>query len=59
MSSPGTARRLWALGEPFHALLYFAAECLAAGESAGLTRVLETATSPSVPRRSEPWGRRS
>jgi hypothetical protein len=36
VSSPGTARRLWALGEPYHALLYFAAECLAAGESAGL-----------------------
>ena len=33
MSSPGTARRLWALGEPYHALLYFAAECLAAGET--------------------------
>ena len=26
MTSPGTARRLWALGEPFHALTYFAAE---------------------------------
>ena len=36
MSSPGTARRLWALGEPFHALLYFADECRAAGEAAGL-----------------------
>jgi hypothetical protein len=37
MSSPGTARRLWALGEPFHALIYFADECLAAGRNAGLT----------------------
>jgi hypothetical protein len=36
MTSPGTARRLWALGEPFHALLYFSAECLEAGERAGL-----------------------
>ena len=24
MTSPATARRLWALGEPFHALIYFA-----------------------------------
>ena len=37
MSSPGTARRLWALGEPFHALIYFADECLTAGKGAGLT----------------------
>jgi hypothetical protein len=37
VSSPGTARRLWALGEPFHALVYFAAECRAAGEAVGLT----------------------
>jgi hypothetical protein len=36
MTSRGTARRLWALGEPFHALTYFADECLAAGEAAGL-----------------------
>jgi len=36
MSSPGTARRLWALAEPFHALSYFAQECLDAGEQAGL-----------------------
>jgi hypothetical protein len=31
------ARRLWALGEPFHALTYFADESRAAGEAAGLT----------------------
>ncbi|TFV85939.1 hypothetical protein E4P40_13540, partial [Blastococcus sp. CT_GayMR20] len=37
MSSPGTARRLWALGEPFHALIYFADEFLSAGKAAGLT----------------------
>ncbi|UOY03392.1 SCO6745 family protein [Blastococcus sp. PRF04-17] len=36
MTSPATARRLWALGEPLHALIYFAAECRAAGEAAGL-----------------------
>jgi hypothetical protein len=36
MTSPGTARRLWALGEPFHALTYFADESRAAGEAAGL-----------------------
>jgi hypothetical protein len=32
-----TARRLWALGEPYHALTYFADESRAAGEAAGLT----------------------
>src|SRR5438270_737951 len=37
MTSPGTARRLWAPGEPFHALTYFADESRAAGEAAGLT----------------------
>jgi hypothetical protein len=37
MTSAGTARRLWALGEPFHALTYFADESRAAGEAAGLT----------------------
>jgi len=36
LTSPATARRLWALGEPFHALLYFSAECLGATEDAGL-----------------------
>jgi hypothetical protein len=36
MTSPATARRLWALGEPYHALLYFAAESLGAGEGLGL-----------------------
>lgn len=37
MTSPATARRLWALGEPYHALTYFADESRAAGEAAGLT----------------------
>lgn len=37
MTSPGTARRLWALAEPFHALTYFADESRAAAEAAGLT----------------------
>ena len=36
MTSPGTARRLWALGEPFHALTYFAAEARTAAEEAGV-----------------------
>jgi hypothetical protein len=36
MSSPGTARRLWALAEPFHALTYFATECRDTAEEAGL-----------------------
>jgi hypothetical protein len=36
MTSPATARRLWALGEPYHALLYFAAECREAGQAIGL-----------------------
>jgi hypothetical protein len=36
MSSPGTARRLWALAEPFHALTYFAQESRDAAERAGL-----------------------
>ena len=42
MSSPATARRLWALGEPFHALTYFADECRAAGEAAGLAGFWQT-----------------
>jgi hypothetical protein len=42
MTSPATARRLWAVGEPFHALLYFAAECLTAGEAAGLKGFWQT-----------------
>jgi hypothetical protein len=42
MTSPGTARRLWALGEPFHALIYFADESRAAGETAGLTGFWQT-----------------
>ncbi len=37
MTSPGTARRLWALAEPFHALTYFAEEARSAAGSAGLT----------------------
>ncbi len=36
MTSPGTARRLWALAEPYHALTYFADESRAEGEAAGL-----------------------
>ncbi|MGK5113608.1 MULTISPECIES: SCO6745 family protein [unclassified Geodermatophilus] len=36
MTSPATARRLWALGEPFHGLTYFADECRTAAEAAGL-----------------------
>ncbi|SDO14684.1 hypothetical protein [Geodermatophilus sp. DSM 45219] len=36
MTSPGTARRLWAMGEPFHALTYFTDECRTAAEATGL-----------------------
>ena len=36
MTSPATARRLWALGEPYHALTYFADECRTAVEGTGL-----------------------
>ena len=36
------ARRMWALGEPFHALTYFADECRAAGGAAGLTGFWQT-----------------
>ena len=36
MTSPGTARLLWSLAEPFHALTYFADEAAAAFEAAGL-----------------------
>lgn len=36
MTSPATARRLWVLSEPFHALSYFAAECLGASADIGL-----------------------
>ena len=32
MTSPGTARLLWSLAEPFHALTYFAEEAQAAFE---------------------------
>ncbi len=37
MTSAGTARRLWALAEPVHAVTYFAEEARSAGEAAGLT----------------------
>jgi hypothetical protein len=37
VSSPGTARRLWALAEPLHAVTYFAEEARSAGEAAGLS----------------------
>ena len=36
MTSAGTARRLWALAEPYHALTYFAAESRDAAEERGL-----------------------
>ena len=36
MTSPGTARLLWSLAEPFHALTYFADEAAAAFTTAGL-----------------------
>jgi hypothetical protein len=36
MTSPATARRLWALGEPFHALTYFADEARTAYLAVGL-----------------------
>lgn len=36
MTSPATARRLWAIAEPYHALTYFAAESRAASEARGL-----------------------
>jgi hypothetical protein len=36
MTSPGTARRLWVLAEPFHALTYFAKESRDAAEQVGL-----------------------
>jgi hypothetical protein len=36
MISSGTARRLWALAEPFHALTYFAQESRDAAEKTGL-----------------------
>jgi hypothetical protein len=37
VTSPATARRLWALGEPYHALTYFTAESREAAEAVGLT----------------------
>jgi hypothetical protein len=36
VTSPAAARRLWAIGEPYHALTYFAAESRDASESHGL-----------------------
>jgi hypothetical protein len=36
VTSPATARRLWALGEPYHALTYFADECRTVIEATGL-----------------------
>jgi hypothetical protein len=36
VTSPATARRLWALWEPYHALTYFADECRSAAEATGL-----------------------
>ena len=58
MTSLGTARRLWALGEPFHALTYFADECRAAGERGRAERASGRPTSPSGPLRSAPSGLR-
>jgi hypothetical protein len=42
MTSPATARLLWSLAEPYHALTYFAAECTAAGQDAGLKGFWQT-----------------
>jgi hypothetical protein len=42
VTSPATARRLWALGEPLHALIYFAEEQVQAGEKAGLRGFWQT-----------------
>ena len=42
MTSLGTARRLWALGEPFHALTYFADESRTAGDAVGLRGFWQT-----------------
>jgi hypothetical protein len=36
VTSPAAVRRLWSLGEPFHALTYFAAEGRTAAEAVGL-----------------------
>lgn len=36
MTTPTTARRLWAIAEPYHALTYFAAESRSAAEERGL-----------------------
>lgn len=36
MTTPATARRLWAIAEPYHALTYFAAESRTAAEERGL-----------------------
>jgi hypothetical protein len=42
MTSLATARRLWALGEPLHALIYFADEFAQAGQKAGLRGFWQT-----------------
>jgi Helix-turn-helix family len=42
MTSFATARRLWALGEPLHALMYFADEFARAGEKVGLRGFWQT-----------------
>jgi hypothetical protein len=42
VTSPAAARLLWSLAEPYHALTYFAAECLVAGKDAGLTGFWQT-----------------
>ncbi len=52
MTSPATARRLWALGEPYHALAYFADESRIAAEAAGL----EGFWSPYFAMRAAPLG---
>jgi hypothetical protein len=42
LTSQATARRLWALGEPLHALIYFADEFAQAGQKAGLRGFWQT-----------------
>jgi hypothetical protein len=42
MTSLATARRLWALGEPLHAVIYFAGEVGEAAEKAGLRGFWQT-----------------
>ena len=54
VTSPGTARRLWALGEPFHALTYFADEAGAAVRGGRACAASGRATSPAGRRRWAP-----